>query len=107
MSEVAEQGFIRAEAVRWSADEPLPGLVEIELTDADGHVWRFVDKAPVFDAENVLTPTTQYPVGISVACTIIERRDDRVVVDTAQPWGVESDGVARFIVHSDQVSIRG
>ena len=48
-------------------------MVEVELTDADGYVWRFVDKAPVFDAENVLTPTTSYPVGISVACTIIER----------------------------------
>lgn len=61
----------------------------------------------MFDAENVLTPTTAYPVGISVACTIIERRGDRVVIDTSQPWGMESiDGVTRFIVHSDQVSIR-
>jgi hypothetical protein len=96
--------FIRATAVRWSADEPFPGLVEVELADADGQLWRFVDKPPIFDREGKLTPAASYPVEVDLACTIIDRTVDRVVVSTAEPWAIESvDGQSSFVVRADQL----
>jgi hypothetical protein len=47
---------VRCEIIRWVADEPQPGMVEAQIIDVDGHVWRFVDKAPIFSAE-VLLPS--------------------------------------------------
>lgn len=104
---MAEEAFIRAKAVRWSADEPIPGLVEVELTDASGQLWHFVDKAPIFDREGKLTPTASYPLELDLACTIIDRTADRVVISTAEPWGIETvDGQSRFVVRADQLASR-
>jgi hypothetical protein len=98
------QGFIRASAVKWSADEPIPGLVEVELDDADGQLWRFIDKAPIFDAAGKLTPTASYPLAVDLACTIIDRMGDRVAISTAEPWGLKSvDGQSSFVVRADQL----
>jgi len=99
-----ERAFIRAKAVRWSADEPIPGLVEVEFDDADGQLWRFVDKAPIFAREAKLTPTASYPLAVDLACTIIDRMGDRVIVSTAEPRGIESvDGQSSFVVRADQL----
>jgi hypothetical protein len=101
---MAEQAFIRAKAVRWLADEPIPGLVEVEFADADDQRWRFVDKAPIFDREARLTSTASYPMEVDLACTIVDRTADRVVVSTAEPWGIESvDGRSSFVVRADQL----
>jgi hypothetical protein len=106
MPEAGEQAFLRAKAIQWCADEPLPGLVEVELLDADEKPWRFVDKAPIFDPGNALGPATAYPVELNLACTIIEWTDDHVVVSTASPWGIESiEGRSQFVLRSDQVTV--
>jgi hypothetical protein len=41
------EAFVRTTVVRWVDDEPFPGLVKVELTDATGHRWTFIDKPPV------------------------------------------------------------
>ena len=101
---MTQQAFIRARAVRWSADEPIPGLVEVEFDDAEGQLWRFIDKAPIFDREGKLTSTAAYPRAVDLACTVIDRTGDRVAVSTAEPWGIESvDGQSSFVVRADQL----
>lgn len=45
---------IRAECVAWLGDDPQPRIVEVHLPDAAGRVWRVIDKAPIFDAGNLL-----------------------------------------------------
>lgn len=99
---------LRAQAVRWVCDEPFPGLVEVQFTDAAGRCWSLVDKAPVFDTDGGLGPDSAFPVPIGVACVI--RGDggstedgDLVTVSTA-PHGVESaEGRDEFTVRRDQL----
>jgi hypothetical protein len=97
--------YVHARAVRWVSDEPFPGVVEIQLTDADGRDWSFVDKSPVFDQDGVLGPSAPYPIDVSIACTVMERGEDRVVISTAEPWGVESvERESRFVIRPDQIT---
>jgi hypothetical protein len=99
------EAHVHARAVRWVGDEPFPGVVEVELTDADGRDWSFRDKSPVFDRKGLLGSSARYPVNISIACTVLERTEDRVVISTAEPWGVESvERESRFVMRPDQVT---
>jgi hypothetical protein len=96
--------FVTASAVRWVDDEPFPGVVEVEFADADGRTWTFIDKAPVFDRDNVLGPESHYPIELKLACTVVERHDDRVVISTAEPWGIETvEQQSIFTVHHDRL----
>jgi hypothetical protein len=101
----ADVTYVRARALRWVSDDPFPGLVEVELTDADGKSWRFVDKSPMFDPGDRLRSDSFYPVDLSLACVVVERRADTVTVSTADPWGLEAvDGTFQFVMKTDQVS---
>jgi hypothetical protein len=99
---------LRAKAIRWVADDPFPGLVEVSMTDAHGTDWRFVDKAPVFSVD-ALTAETTYPVDVIIACAEVQGATDPdghelVVVSTATPWGLQtSDGWTRFEVSRTQL----
>lgn len=96
--------FVRARAVRWVSDEPFPGLIEVELADAAGKRWTFVDKYPMFDPESAFGPSTNYPVPLQIACTMLDRRQDEAVVSTAEPWGLETiDGSHEFVVSLSDV----
>jgi Toprim-like len=99
---------VRVTATRWVSDEPIPGVVEVLLEDADGKVWKFVDKAPMFDDAFLLFRDSVYPVGFEIACTILGRRirDGLQVVEisTARPWGLEAiDGTSQFEVEATRV----
>jgi len=99
---------VACQVVRWVADEPQPGLVEAHLTDADGHVWRFIDKEPIFCADAV-GEWTRFPVAGAIRCRIIDYgtlSDGRqvVTIDTASPDGVDSDGVTIFRVAASAIS---
>lgn len=67
-----------ATAVCWLTDDPQPGLVLVELTDARGRHHQLVGKVAHFDDGTDLTPTASYPRPTLVACTI-----DRIDHDTA------------------------
>jgi hypothetical protein len=104
--------FVPAQAVEWVSDEPIPGLVRIELIDAEGRAWEFVDKTSMFDPDNILRPDSHYPVDISLACTLISEPDgdpgpegDVVLVSTARPWGLETvDGTSEFWIEASRIS---
>lgn len=93
---------VRCEIVRWVADEPQPGLVEARLVDADGRVWTFIDKEPMFAPRPLRQPRT-FPVPAIIRCQVLEREqlpDGRevVTIDTATPDGLESEGNTIFRV---------
>jgi hypothetical protein len=77
------------------------------MTDASGCQWTFVDKAPIFSAEE-LSDETPYPIPVVIDCEIIGPNvdDDQnlVRISTAQPWGIEATGgQTEFVVRRDQL----
>lgn len=80
-------------------DEPWPGTVEVQFTDAVSRRWSLLDKAPVVAAAGELGPDSAYPVKVTVACVVAEGHDlapDAVVVTVStSPHGVTTpDGRA-------------
>jgi hypothetical protein len=98
---------VRAVIRRYVSDDN-PGWVECAFTDARGRDWVFVEKVPVVTAE-LLDADSTYPRPVILACEVGERvRDEAgrevVVVDAAQPWGIETaTGETRFEVRPEQV----
>ena len=53
---------LRARAVGWISDEPFPGIVQVEIVDADNRRWLFEDKTAVFEGPSgqVLVPSSSF-----------------------------------------------
>jgi hypothetical protein len=91
---------VRVQIVK-HADDAQPGWVECQLTDASGHRWSFVEKAPLVTSLP-LDASSPYPQPGVIACEIIERAGGMARIDTSRPWGVESvEGQTRFDVRED------
>lgn len=95
----------RVTVVRWVGDEPQPGWVEAQFTDAAGETWTFFDKPPIFEPPGTmpLTASTAYPVEIAMPVLIHSSRptDAGRVVTISLPWGVDYDSAQdRFEVYS-------
>jgi hypothetical protein len=94
---------IRVSITRYISDDPQPGIVECEFTDAHGHQWKFVEKTGIVSADD-MDAETPYPQPGTIACKVVVRKRDVtgkeiIVVDTEQPWDIESvDGNLRFEV---------
>lgn len=88
--------------------ESQPGWVRCSLVDAAGRAHVFEAKVPVVSSEN-LDAGTRYPRAGVIGCQLIGTAvtpDGRevVLVDTEQPWGIESEaGETRFEVLREQV----
>lgn len=67
---VPDRCELRATATRWVADEPQPGIVEVQFTDYSGHLVTIHEKSAVVCAD-LLLPTTRYPVEIRLQCEIV------------------------------------
>jgi hypothetical protein len=95
--------------VRWVSDEPQPGWIEVQLTDADGTVWSFFDKPPIVDVHDRIRRDATYPLEVELACEIVSRQRDAkgrelLTISTRHPWGVEAeDGRDQFQVTPDQL----
>jgi hypothetical protein len=100
--------FVGVEIVRF-VDKHQPGFVECELVDAEGRKHKFMDKVPIFTAQD-LDSSSAYPQSGSVRCEVLaEWRDPagRALsqISTIRPDDVESsEGLSEFIVLSQQVS---
>lgn len=72
---------VKCAAVRWVDDEPQPGWIEYQLTDAEGVTWSFFVRIEL-DAQD----------------------DALIVVSTLCPNGLEStDGKSEFRVRQSQI----
>ena len=90
-------GLLKCEAIRWVSDEPQPGWIEVQMTDASGRMWRFFDKPPMFEGDIPLQPTSPYPVAAAIAVRIVE--EGEVLTVSTDPHHVESeDGESTFRV---------
>lgn len=84
------------------------GWVEVNLTDAGGHEWRFVEMLPIVTRDSLNASSTLPQPGV-IACEVISNSVDVAghaiaEIDTTRPWGVEStEGVTRFIVRREQL----
>jgi|SRR5579863_2128636 len=93
--------------VRFVSDYPRPGVVACEFMDAEGRIHTFVDKVPVFTAEN-LDAASFYPHPGSAACGVLARWQDAlgrelVRITTARPIEIQStEGLSEFVVLSTQ-----
>jgi hypothetical protein len=101
--------YVHVIVTRWVSDEPLPGLVEVLLLDAEGKAWKFIDKAPMFDQFGVLDSESSYPIDLDIACTVLAAHTYEghsvVKISTADPWGLETvEGVHVFEVTADRVT---
>ena len=63
---------VRCRIVRWT-DDRFPGWVEAQLTDAQGRLWTFEDKVPIFTADTV-TRETRLPVDAVLRCRVVSRQ---------------------------------
>jgi hypothetical protein len=59
---------IRVKIVRYVNDH-FPGFVECRVTDANGQVWTFIEKAPVLTTEP-LDDASSYPQPGVIACRV-------------------------------------
>ncbi|MGW4352557.1 hypothetical protein ACWELJ_10750 [Nocardia sp. NPDC004582] len=73
--------YLPATAAYWLCDEPQPGLVLVEVVDANGRPHWLVDKCAIFGAD--LLPTSTYPRATSIQCSIEEINGD---IATVSPW---------------------
>jgi hypothetical protein len=93
--------------VRFVSDDPQPGIVACEFTDADGRIHTFIDKVPIFTAES-LDAASFYPQPGSAACEVLARwqnanGQELARVTTAIPFGIHStEGLSEFVVLSAQ-----
>jgi hypothetical protein len=84
-------------------DDDFPGWVECQLIDVMGQSHVFRDKIPIFSAELSVDSTLPH-TGI-IRCRVLETNDDRIIIDTDMPDGVESiSGQTRFSVAPTEVS---
>jgi hypothetical protein len=91
------------------ADGHQPGWVKCALVDADGQTHAFIDKVPIFTAQD-LDAASAYPVRGIIQCEVVENfRDecgrDLVQISTKMPDHVEStEGLSEFIVTANLVT---
>ncbi|WP_431955589.1 hypothetical protein [Nocardia lijiangensis] len=89
---------VKGMAVRWVSDDQ-PGVIEVELTDAEGIVHTLVDKWPIFGGAEDLGPDSVYPLPVDIDVDIIEQVvGGNTVVDLR--WEARNTDRIRFVVLS-------
>ena len=66
---------LRVQIVRFVDEEPQPGIVESQFSDAQGELHSIIDKVPLFTSD-VLWSDSEYPQPGSMECRVIERISD-------------------------------
>ncbi|WP_157172960.1 hypothetical protein [Nocardia exalbida] len=94
---------VKGMAVRWVADDQ-PGIIEVQLTDAEGVVHSLIDKLPIFDGTEDLGPGSTYPVPVEIEVDLVEPIDGgNAVVDLR--WGAVNTDRVRFVVPSVDLTL--
>jgi hypothetical protein len=65
----SDRCLVRATATRWVADQPFPGVVEVEFTEHNGSVVTIREKCAVIDRD--LSKATSYPAEVLLLAEII------------------------------------
>ncbi len=79
-------GSVRVDVVKIT-DYSCPVFVEYELIDSHGKKHIFHDKHPIFFSDyDVVIPCSG-----EMNCKIIKNNPDTVIIDTSEPYDIESD----------------
>jgi hypothetical protein len=65
----SDRCLVRATATRWVADEPIPGIVEVQFAQHDGSLVTIHEKCAVIDRG--LSKATGYPAEVLLPAEII------------------------------------
>ena len=91
--------YIKATAIQLIDDSSYPEIVRCVFTDAHGHTHTVMEKWPIVSAEKF---ENSFPKDCMLGCVIVEKRGKICVVDTRQPWYIESeDGETVFEIYED------
>jgi hypothetical protein len=93
---------------RFIDDEPQPGIVSCELTDAENQRHTFIDKVPTFSLA-YLDGSSTYPQPGIVRCEVTARWQDArgrdlVRVITGRDVVESTEGLSEFVVLAEQIS---
>ena len=92
---------MRCEVTDWT-DRDWPGWAHAQLVDANGRVWDFEGKTPIFFIDVALDAETPFPG--KFRCDVVEELgDDLVVVSTAGEHVEAADGSTEFTVYRSQL----
>ena len=90
--------YIKATAIQLIDDSTYPEIVLCEFTDAYGHKHRIIEKWPVVSSEKF---ENIFPKDCFIGCVIVERQSNSYIVDTEQPWDIESEeGKTNFKINT-------
>lgn len=88
-------------ALRWHADVPQPGLVEVSIQDAFGIEHRIIEKVSVVGPIDA-GPTSSYPTEVWIEAEV--EASDRNGVTVNLPYSMETtDGASRLTFAAGQV----
>jgi hypothetical protein len=96
---------VECEVVRIVDEDAFPLVVEVRLVDAAARSWPFIDKEPIFGIDS----SCGIPARGVIRCEVVTHEvllDGRsvVVINTAIPDGLDSNGVTEFRVMPDAIS---
>jgi hypothetical protein len=80
--------YIKATATRLVDDSAYPEFVLCEFMDAYDRKHRIIEKWPVVSSENF---ENIFPKDCFIGCVIVEKKANSYIVDTEQPWDIESE----------------
>ena len=79
--------YIKATAIDLIDNSSYPEIVLCEFIDIYGIQHRFIEKWPVVSNEEY---DNVFPKDVYIGCIIAEEKAESVIVNTDQPWYIES-----------------
>jgi len=79
---------IKAKATKLIDNTTYPEVVLIEFYDYNGQKHTFIEKWPVVSAQEF---DNSFPQDCAIACIIVKETGTSYIVDTSNPWGIESE----------------
>lgn len=93
--------YIKAAAIDLIDNSSYPEIALCEFVDIHGTKHRIVEKWPVVSIEEF---DNIFPKDAYIGCNIIEEKSESVIVNTDQPWDIESvEGKTIFEIHKSSL----
>ena len=88
--------FIKAIATKLIYDSSYPEFVLCEFFDIKGKKYEFIEKWPVVSNKPFIN---EFPMECVIGCTIVKEHAESYIVNTLEPWHIESkEGFYEFEV---------
>lgn len=86
--------YIKCTATKLLDDSVYPEVVLCEFVDCNGKKHEFIEKWPVVSSEEF---ADSFPLNCVIGCTVLKENANSYLVDTLEPWDIESkEGLHEF-----------